>query len=60
MNEKNKPYKSVFAIKNAPKVKTLDMRINAAESDLETSFRKAFALAKSAGQELNLTVVYGS
>ncbi len=60
MNEKTKEYKSTFAIKDAPKIKTLDMRINAADSDLEVALKRAFALAKSAGQELNLTIIYGA
>ena len=54
-NGEAKSYKASFAIaEDAPKIRTLDLRLAAADSDLGNKIKKAFELAKSAGQELNL------
>ena len=46
--------------KNAPKIKTLNMKVSATHHDLGVAVRKAFDLAKSAGQELNLSFSVGN
>ena len=55
MNGEIKSYKPVFVIHDdAPKVKTLDLRLTVTERDLGSEVKKAFDLAKIAGQELDL------
>ncbi len=55
MNAKVAPTKREYTIRQTPKAKTLEMHLAAAERDLAAQIRRAFDLAKSAGQELNLT-----
>jgi hypothetical protein len=50
-----KSYKAAYAIaEDLPKFKTLDLRMATADCDLGCEVKKAFELAKIAGQELNL------
>jgi hypothetical protein len=44
---------------NTPKVKTLDLQLSISNPDLGVEVRKAFFLAKSSGQELNLSFSHG-
>jgi hypothetical protein len=55
MNGDIKSYKAEFVINDdAPKVKKIDLRIAITDRDLGDEVRKAFELAKIAGQELDL------
>lgn len=49
-----KSYKAEFVINDAPKVKKLDLRLAVTDHDLGNEVKKAFELAKIAGQELDL------
>jgi hypothetical protein len=56
MNRKIKSYNAEYLINNdVSKVKTLDMRLAVTDRDLGEEIKKVFELAKSSGQELNLT-----
>jgi hypothetical protein len=44
---------------NAPKAKTLDLQLSILHADLGMEVKKAFNLAKSSGQELNLSFSHG-
>ena len=54
MNSEMKSFRSRRAAKEMPKIKTLDLRLAITEGDLGSEVKRAFDLAKSAGQELNL------
>jgi len=54
MKTETKFYRSRNAAKPASKLKTLDMKLSISNQDLGIDVRKAFDLAKSSGQELNL------
>ena len=54
MNGKNKRHTPQFAIKDAPKIKTLDLRLAVSTPDLGEEIARAFLLAKSSSQELNV------
>ncbi len=54
MNGKNKRHTPQFAIKDAPKIKTLDLRLAISTPDLGEEITRAFLLAKSSSQELNV------
>jgi hypothetical protein len=54
MNGKNKRHTPQFAIKDAPKIKTLDLRLAISTPDLGEEIARAFLLAKSSSQELNV------
>jgi hypothetical protein len=54
MNGKNKRHAPQFAIKDAPKIKTLDLRVAVSTPDLGEEIARAFLLAKSSSQELNV------
>ena len=57
MNGDIKSYKAEFVINdNAPKVKKLDLRLAITDRDLGDEVRKAFELARIAGQELDLLI----
>jgi hypothetical protein len=60
MNGKSKARRPEYAIKETPKNKTRDLRLDIAEGNVETVLQRAFALAKKTGQELNLTIVMGA
>jgi hypothetical protein len=61
MNKKIKFYKAEYAVNgDMPKVKTLDMRLAVTDRDLEEEVKRVFGIAKSSGQELNLTFSYGT
>jgi hypothetical protein len=45
---------------NAPKRKTLDLQLSILNPELEVEVKKAFNLAKSSGQELNLSFSQGA
>jgi hypothetical protein len=52
-----KSYKPVFVINNdddTPKAKTLDLRLTVTNKDLRDEVKKAFDLARIAGQELDI------
>jgi hypothetical protein len=55
-----KLYKSKHDSKDAPKVKTLAMQLSITNHDLGVEVRRAFNLAKSSGQELNLSFSRGT
>ena len=55
MNGDIKSYKAEFVINDdAPKVKKIDLRLAITDRDLGDEVRKAFELARIAGQELDL------
>jgi hypothetical protein len=54
MNGKNKHHTPQFAIKDAPKIKTLDLQLAISTPDLGKEIARAFLLAKSSSQELNV------
>lgn len=56
MNEEIKSYKPVFVINNdnTPKVKKFDLRLAVTNKDLRDDVKKAFDLARIAGQELDI------
>jgi hypothetical protein len=55
MNGDIKSYKAEFVINDdAPKVKTLDLRLAVTKRDLGNKVKRAFELAKIAGQEFDL------
>jgi hypothetical protein len=55
MNGDIKSYKAEFVINDdAPKVKKLDLRLAVTDRDLGNEVKKAFELARIAGQELDL------
>ena len=61
MNEEIKFYKPEFAIKNnAPKVKKLGLRLTVTDNDLKDEVKRAFDLAKIAGQELDLVFTHAT
>jgi hypothetical protein len=60
MNGKNKRYLPQFVIKDAPKIKTLDLRLAASSPNLEKEIRRAFHLAKSSSKELNVFFNYAT
>ena len=60
MKIEKKPHWIKNDVKNTAKVKTLDVHISVASHDLGVEVRKAFDLAKSAGQELNLSFSGGT
>ena len=45
---------------NAPKKRTLDLQLSISHPELEVEVKKAFNLAKSSGQELNLSFSHGA
>ena len=56
MNKKNKSYNAEYLINNdMQKVKTLDVQLAVTDRDLGEEIKRVFELAKSSGQELNLT-----
>ena len=55
MNEEIKSYKPVFVIRDdTPKVKKFDLRLAVTNKDLRDDVKKAFDLARIAGQELDI------
>ena len=55
MNEEIKSYKPVFVIHDdTPKVKKFDLRLTVTNKDLRNEVKKAFDLARIAGQELDI------
>ncbi|MGD0743867.1 MAG: hypothetical protein ABSA45_01820 [Verrucomicrobiota bacterium] len=59
MNEEHKFYKPEFVIKNdTPRVKKLGLRLTVTDNDLKDEVKKAFDLAKIAGQELDLVFTH--
>lgn len=55
MNANTKSYKPIFVINDKTrKVKTLDLRLAVNGRNLGKEVKKAFEMAKSAGQELDL------
>ena len=61
MNGEIKSYKPVFAINdNAPKVKKCDLRFTVTDNDLGSDVKKAFDLARIAGQELDIIFTHAT
>ena len=60
MNTEIKSPKSDAPPPSAAKIKTLNLELAVSERDLQNEIKNIFDLAKSAGQELNLTFSYGS
>jgi hypothetical protein len=54
VNGKNKRHTPQFAIKDAPKIKTLDLQLAVSNPELGEEIARAFLLAKSSSQELNV------
>jgi hypothetical protein len=54
MNGKNKRNTPQFTIKDAPKIKTLDLLLAISTPDLREEIARAFLLAKSSSHELNV------
>jgi len=57
MNGEIKSYKPVFVINNndhTPKVKKLDLRLSVTSKNLRDEVKRAFDLARTAGQELDI------
>ena len=55
MNGEIKSYKPVFVIHDdTPKVKKFDLRLAVTNKDLRDNVKKAFDLARTAGQELDI------
>src|ERR1700690_3702385 len=54
MNGKNRRNTPQFVIKDAPKIKTLDLRLAITTPDLRAEIARAFLLAKSSSHELNV------
>jgi hypothetical protein len=54
MNKKDKFYELKYTVKVAPRIKTVSLQLDATDQNLQEKVKNAFALAKSAGQELNL------
>ena len=54
MKTKNHAYQSEYAVKDAPKIKTVDLRVALTDRNWEAKIKEAFDLAKSGGLELNL------
>ncbi len=57
MNGEIKSYKPVFVINNnddTPKAKKLDLRLTVTNKDLRSEVKKAFDLARTAGQDLDI------
>jgi len=55
MKNEAKIYRVKHDLKDATKIRTLDMRLSITNPDLGVEVKKAFDLAKSSGQELNLS-----
>jgi hypothetical protein len=55
MNAKLKSYKQEQDAEDTPRVKTFDLLLTVTDQDLDQEVMQAFNLAKSSGQELNLT-----
>jgi len=59
MNTKSQFHKLEYAVKDAPRIKTVSLRLDTTDQNLQEKVKNAFALAKSAGQELDLTFCSG-
>jgi len=59
MNTKMKSYRPKHPLQGAPKIKTLNVRLSITNHDLGVEIKRAFDLARSAGQELNLSFSRG-
>ena len=55
MNTKINSKRPEYVIRQTPRIKTLNLHLSVTEADLAERVRRAFDLAKSAGQELDLT-----
>jgi len=60
MNVKTKSDKMENPHAPVPRVKTLDLWLTVTDRDLEKKVKRAFALAKSGGRELDLTFSPGT
>jgi hypothetical protein len=56
MKTKDRSYELNYSVEDAPKAKTVGLWVDVNDRNLETKIKRAFNLAKSAGQELDLTV----
>ena len=60
MNPEQKLRRAEGGVKPGLKIKTLAMRLTIGESNLTSEIKRMFDLAKSSGQELDLTISQGS
>jgi hypothetical protein len=60
MNTKDNSYKPEYAVNNASRIKKIGLRLAVTEQNFQDEVKSAFALAKSAGQELDLTFCSGT
>jgi hypothetical protein len=54
MKTKHNAYEPEYAVKDAPRVKTVDLRLALTDCNWEAKIKEAFHLARSGGLELNL------
>ncbi len=59
MNTKAKTFKPEYAVSHGPRIKAVGMRFSVTMPDWEKELKRAFNLAKSSGQELNITFSLG-
>jgi hypothetical protein len=60
MNTASRYHRAEETDKDAPKTKKLDMRLTVTKQDLGNEVKRVFDLAKSSGQDLNLTFYHGT
>ncbi len=60
MNLKKKSRQADEGVKSGLKIKKLALRLTIGNSNLATEVKRAFDLAKSSGQELDLTFSHGT
>ena len=59
MKAKNNSYEPQYAVKDAPKTKTVGLQFGVTDRNLEAKIKRVFDLAKSGGRELDLTFSLG-
>lgn len=59
-NNKTQSHKARFPVPDGPRVKTLDLKVTVNGQDLGLEVKRAFDLAKSSGQDLNLSFNCGT
>ena len=60
MNSRTKSYEDKAAVQGGLKIKKLALRLTINNRNLEKEIKRAFDLAKSSGQELDLTFSHGT
>jgi hypothetical protein len=56
MKTKDHAYELKYAVKDAPRIKTVGLWVGAEDRNLEVKIKRAFNLAKSGGRELDLII----